>query len=75
MLVRAPAAAPRWMPVAAVALVGLVLAQTGLLAVALHRRLSEGFDRATFRRLLRVDSLRLATAALAAALSVALLVA
>ena len=61
-------------PVAAAAaavLLAVVLVLTGLFAVPLHRRLSSGWDDAAFRRLLRVDSGRVAAAT--ANLGVALL--
>jgi hypothetical protein len=39
-----------------------VLGTTGLLAVPLHRRLEGGWDPVVYRRLLRVDALRVAAA-------------
>jgi len=63
VLARPPSGAPRWAGVLAAALVAGLLAVTGLLAVPLHRRLGVGFERAAHRRLLMVDSLRLALAA------------
>jgi hypothetical protein len=45
------------------ALLLVVLAATGLLAVPLHRQLEHGWDRAAYRRLLRVDAVRLGAAA------------
>lgn len=48
--------------VAAAVLLAVVLGLTGLLAVPLHRTLSAGWDETAFRRLLRVDTLRVAAA-------------
>ena len=44
------------------ACLAVVLAATGLLAVPLHRRLGEGWDAAVHRRLVQVDTARLAAA-------------
>lgn len=57
-----PDGAPLALALGAAALLALVLGLTGLLAVPLHRRLSAGWDDAAFRRLLRVDALRVAAA-------------
>lgn len=54
--------APLWEPVASTALLLVLLGATGLLAVPLHRRLSDGWDPSAHRRLLRVDALRVAAA-------------
>ena len=53
-----------WSVIAA-ACFALILLTTGLAAVPQHRRLSDGFDAATHRRLLAVDAVRLALAAVA----------
>jgi hypothetical protein len=42
------------------------------LAVPLHRRQSDGFEAATYRRLLAVDTVRLAAAVVEAAVAVVL---
>ena len=47
---------------ASVVLLVIVLAATALLAVPLHRRLSEGWDAPTHRRLTRVDAVRVTAA-------------
>jgi hypothetical protein len=57
-----PDGAPLVAALGAVLLLALVLGLTGLLAVPLHRTLSSGWDEAAFRRLLRVDALRVAAA-------------
>ena len=54
-------------------LLALILLLTALFAVPLHRRLSNGWDQAAFRRLLRVDSLRVAAATINVGVAVALL--
>ena len=59
--------------VAAAVLLAVVLLLTGLLAVPLHRRLSAGWDEAAFRRLLRVDALRVAAATVNVGVAVLLL--
>lgn len=46
----------------AAVLLALVLTLTGFFAVPLHRKLSASWDEAAFRRLLRVDALRVAAA-------------
>lgn len=56
----------------AVVLLAVVLGLTGLRAVPLHRRLSAGWDDAAFRRLLRVDALRVAAATANVAVAVVL---
>jgi hypothetical protein len=65
-----PEGVSRWWTVATGGCVAVVLVLTGLFAVPLHRVLSDGFDPAAHRRLLRVDTLRLVTAAAATALGV-----
>ena len=69
-----PAGTSIWGPALSSALLLAVLGVTGLLAVPLHRRLEQGWDPATHRRLRRVDALRVAAAtanvALAAVLAV-----
>ena len=71
--VRPPADAARGLTWSADALTLLILAVTALLAVPLHRTLSTGYDRDAHRRLLAVDTVRLAAAAANAAVAVALL--
>lgn len=53
---------PRLPAAVAGACLALVLGVTAFGAVPLHRRLSEGFDEAAHRRLLRVDTVRLGAA-------------
>ena len=69
---RGPEGAPIWAAPAATCLLVVILGVTGLLAVPLHRRLGAGFDEATYRRLLLVDSIRLAAAVLDTAVAVVL---
>jgi hypothetical protein len=57
----------------AAVLLALILVLTGLLAVPLHRTLSAGWDQAAFRRLLRVDALRVAAATANVGVAVVLL--
>lgn len=59
-----------WSVIAAACFAG-ILAATGLAAVPQHRRLSTGFDTAVHRRLLAVDSLRLALSVVAVLASAA----
>jgi hypothetical protein len=68
-----PDGAPLGAAVAAAAVFALVLGLTGLLAVPLHRTLSAGWDDVAFRRLLRVDTLRVAAATVNVAVAVLLL--
>ena len=72
---RPPAGVARWEAFLAIVPVGVILGATALLAVPLHGRLSTGFDEATHRRLLAVDSLRLAAAVAATVAAVVVLVA
>lgn len=65
-----PAGVSRWWTVAPGACVAVILGVTAFLAVPLHRALSDGFDAATHRRLLRVDAVRLSTAVVATVLGV-----
>ncbi len=65
-----PGDVSRWWAVATGACVAVVLIATGLFAVPLHRALSAGFDAATHRRLLRIDSVRLIAAGAATALGI-----
>lgn len=58
---------------AAAVLLAVVLGLTGLFAVPLHRTLSAGWDDAAFRRLLRVDALRVAAATANVGMAVVLL--
>lgn len=66
-LARPPAGVGRLLPLATAAAVGAILLVTALLAVPLHRALSDGYDAAVHRRLLRVDTARLLLAVLATA--------
>lgn len=75
LLARPPARVARWEALLAVAPVGVILAVTAFLAVPLHGRLAAGYDRAAHRRLLLVDSVRLAAAVAAVAAAVAVLAA
>src|SRR4051812_4452962 len=59
---RPPADAARGLVLSAGGLTALILAVTALFAVPLHRTLSAGFDRGAHRRLLAVDTVRLAAA-------------
>jgi cation transport ATPase len=65
-----PDGVSRWWGVATGACVAAVLGLTALLAVPLHTALSKGFDERTYRRLMRVDTLRLVAATAATALGV-----
>ena len=58
-----PPGAARWLVLAAAATAALLLAVTAVGAVPQHRRLTDGFDRRTHRRLLHVDTARVLTAA------------
>lgn len=69
LVVRHPSNAPAWTSVSAVALLSVILSVTALLAVPLHRTLAVGFDESSHRRLLAVDSIRLAAALLDVALA------
>ncbi len=62
LLVLRPTWAPGWAVVAAVALCAVILGSTALLAVPQHTRLSAGFDDLAYRRLLRVDTVRVLAA-------------
>jgi hypothetical protein len=62
MCVWPPPGAPWEAPVAAVLLLAVILAATGLLAVPMHRRLSRGWDESAHRRLTAVDAVRVAAA-------------
>lgn len=57
-----PDGVPPAVAAGAAALLAALLGVTGLLAVPLHRKLSTGWDDAAFRRLLRVDALRVLVA-------------
>lgn len=57
-----PAGVPLLPVLAGAALLAVVLGVTAFLAVPLHRRLDSGWDPAAHRRLLRVDTLRVAAA-------------
>ena len=67
-----PAGASRWLALGAPVLAGAILVLTALAAVPLHSRLSRGFDATAYRRLLAVDSARLACAGAATVLAVVL---
>ena len=69
-----PDGAPLAAAVAAASLLALVLLLTGLLAVPLHRTLSSGWNDDAFRRLLRVDALRVAAATANVGVAIVLLV-
>jgi len=60
--------------IAPTVLVAAILLVTGLLAVPLHRRLSNGWDDAAFRSLLRVDLFRAGLASVNAILAMTLAV-
>jgi hypothetical protein len=53
-----PPPVPAWMAWAGLGLVLFIWATTGLVQVPLHRRLTEGFDATTHRRLVRTNWLR-----------------
>jgi len=53
-----PPAVPPWMVWVGLALVLFIWGTTGLVQVPLHSRLTEGFDAATHRRLVRTNWLR-----------------
>jgi hypothetical protein len=72
VVVDGPGGAPSWAVPASVFLLLVILGVTGGLAVPLHRRLGDGFDAVTYRRLLAVDTIRLAAAVLDAAVAVVL---
>jgi len=59
---RRPEGISLWMPALSAALLLVILAVTGLLAVPLHRRLERGWDRGAHQSLVRVDAVRLAAA-------------
>lgn len=73
LLVLAPAGSPLWLRVTAAAMLLIVVGVTGLLAVPEHRRLSDGWDPAAYRRLLRVDLARTVAATVNVAAAAALL--
>ena len=72
LCVRRPPGTPLWGVTTVVALVLVVLASTGLFAVPLHRRLEQGWDWESHRRLTRVDLVRVVAATLNVAVSVVL---
>ncbi|MFB6247584.1 MAG: hypothetical protein ABEL97_03355 [Salinibacter sp.] len=53
-----PATVPAGLAWAGLALVGLIWGTTGLVQVPLHAALTDGFDRATHRRLVRTNWIR-----------------
>lgn len=75
IIVVPPAGTPVWARIAAAVLLVVVLGATWLLAVPQHRALSDGFDAAAHRRLLRADTVRLVVAVLDMALAVFILLA
>ncbi len=64
---------PSWVSVTGVALVAVVWASTAFVQVPCHRRLSQGFDTAAHRHLVRSNWLRTITWSVRAAIAVALL--
>ena len=72
--VHPPRGTSYWWVAAAIVLLMVILGVTATLAVPLHTRLSHGFDAAVHRRLLRVDSIRLAAAILNVGVAVVLIV-
>jgi hypothetical protein len=72
VVIWAPVGRSRWLVGLAVALLIAILASTALLAVPLHRRLSDGFDPRAHRSLLAVDTLRLVAAVGEVAVAIAL---
>lgn len=74
LLVAPPPGVPVPAVLAGAACLGAVLVLTGLGAVPQHRRLSGGWDGEAFRRLLRVDTARVAAATVGAAAAVWVLV-
>lgn len=68
LFVAPPPGVSRWWAVATGGCVAVVLAVTGGLAVPLHRVLTNGWDPAVHRRLLRVDTVRLVVAVVATGL-------
>ena len=72
LVLRRPYAAPTTVTIGAAGLLAAVLGLTALGAVPAHRRLSAGFDPATYDRLIAVDGLRTAAAAANAGLGAAL---
>ena len=70
LFVAPPHGLSRWWGVGAGAGVVAILAVTAFLAVPLHSALSDGWDPAVHRRLLRVDTARLVVATLATGLGV-----
>jgi hypothetical protein len=69
-----PPGVPAWAAGTGLALVLAIWATTGLVQVPLHARLTEGFDPAVHRRLVRTNWLRTAAWALRAGLAVWMLV-
>jgi hypothetical protein len=70
----APPGVPAWQVWAGLALVLLIWGTTGLVQVPLHGRLSDGFDAATHRRLVRTNWFRTVAWALRGGLVVWMLV-
>ncbi len=68
LLVRRPADVPLWGALMTALLVATVLAVTAFFAVPLHRRLSDGWDQATYDALLRADAVRVGASTLNVAL-------
>lgn len=63
---------PGWLTAGAGGCLAVVLGVTAVAAVPAHRRLSDGFDAGTYRRLLAVDTVRVAAATAAVMAAVAL---
>ena len=64
-----PAALPAWQAWVGLALVVFIWGATGLVQVPLHSRLTDGFDAAAHRRLVRTNGLRTAAWTLRAGLA------
>ena len=64
---------PSWVSVTGVALVAVAWASTAFVQVPCHRRLSQGFDTAAHRQLVRSNWLRTITSSVRAGIAVALL--
>ena len=74
LVVDRPPSLALWAVALPAVLVAAIVGSTGLLAVPLHRRLSEGWDAGVYRSLLRVDLFRTLTAGATVILALALAV-